>query len=338
MNKKIKIAIAITGIAVASIAGFLFWQDYSVRDLPELTNAFSQFPEEVLDDEEFDMLNFFNDLLDVEPIERPDIIGDYKVVGGKLIEENLGFDQETRDSNYLASEDFIKEFTGKKISFDGEYLKLNGIRQGYRTYTMDQMEIASTDGSSAINKYEAKDGYMRMFADPNMFYIDLKMEDSDATEDVLSMYNDEFWGDEEAMNIVVDMFISSIKQEVGYLGIFAVSDEIEDEILAYTKQDPSKFTNRDYAMNEALKILNKELTEKFGENWNEKITTDFDYVQQRVKIMIGEKLFADLMIRYSTLFDEFELTHVWETKEVDDDTTEDISVEVLSDYPLEVGQ
>jgi len=298
----------VLGIVFFTLGLLLFWFDQQrTFKLKPMKSAWDNVDESDIAD--LDMLLYFKEESNIKPIERPDIIGDYEILSSTIIPENLGLRREERDSNYLLVSDLGAELMeNKTIIFDGVFFKMDGKKQGYRTLTERDIEVASSEGHSSLNRYIAKDGYFRMFANPQMFYMDLKMKDAKNIDNVFDKYKSEQMISVEDAMTVTEFFVFAIKDENPVMLILTMGEDLEKAFLEYLPEAIDSYINYDYAIEAAAKVIHQKLIDKYGKEWQSLIEINVDYDAQRVELLIDDDPFGQFYIRFSEIVNDFEFT------------------------------
>lgn len=298
-------------IAIAAVCGSIYiYNDRHTIKLPDLEPATFGISED--EKEDYPMLYALDEMakdsfVKFEPNEN--MFNTFTSVSGGVIRENLGTNLEERESNYLYAEDLLNEIASDyTIKFDEKYMHTGGYRLGYEMLGDELLLLTSMDGDTVQHRYHLTDNYLRMYAEPEIVYFDMKKEGSpDEAVPEFELYNDDLPLDEENAYLLADIFILSIEHNDPVYAITALSERLEKEITDLADGKESDYINYDYYIENGLLKLRDQIEEKYGEDWTESLDVVFNPDTRIVTIKIGDDLFREYGIRHNTLINEIEL-------------------------------
>lgn len=306
--KKIAIGLAFA-IAAAGGSYYAYYSKHTI-DLPDLEPLTFGISEDEKDDYPmlYELDQMSKDSFEkMEPSEK--MLNTFTSVSGGIIKENLGTDLEERERNYLYARDLLNEMSQNyTVKFDKKYMHTEGYRLGYEIIGEELFLLTSIDGDAIQHRYHLSDNYLRMYAEPEIVYFDMKKEGvSEDTAPDFALYNDNLPIYDEDAYLLADVFLMSIEHEDPVYAITALSEGLEKEITDLSEGKESDYINYDYYIKDGLSKLNEQVKSKYGEDWTDSLDVVFDQDTRIVTIKIGEEVFKEYGVRHNTLINEIEL-------------------------------
>lgn len=306
--KKIAIGLILSITAIGS-ACYIYYDKHTI-DMPELEPLTFGISED--EKEDYPML-YELDQMSKDSFERiapsDKMLHTFTSVSGGIIKENLGTDIDERERNYLYAQDLLSEMSKDyTIKFDEKYMHTEGYRLGYEILGDELFLLTSIDGEAVQHRYHLSDNYLRMYAEPEIVYFDMRKEG--AADDVapdFALYNDNLPIYEEDAYLLADVFLLSVEHEDPVYAITALSERLEKEITDLSEGKESDYTNYDYYLKDGLSKLREQVELKYGKEWTDSLDVVFNQDTRIVTIKIGEEIFKEYGVRHNTLINEIEL-------------------------------